>query len=201
MFSAMAADLAGTADNCVPVRKGALADAAIVGDSLTYLRHNEMPYIFLKSKVFEWILTNFGIILLERDNAAGVKRTISRFDWQTHHIDLSSIKFTTPGAGMTDYACDIKFQIGERRLSIDIVKSEIGYAKLVYLALVELATEQQRNDLMIKEARAIKTQIIINGADPVTICNTARELITQFAPASYAEVFERAMADHPADRL
>lgn len=201
MFSAMAADLAGTADNCTPVRKAGLADSAVVGDSLTYLRRSEMPYIFLKSKVMEWIFTNFGMIMIERENAAGVKRTIKRLDWQTHHIDLDSITFITPGVSMTDYSCDLKFQVGNRHISIDIVKSEIAYAKLVYLALVELATEQQRYDLMMTEARAIKTQIIINGTDPSTISSTARELVTQFAPLSYADVFERAMSDHPADRL
>ena len=204
MFKSMAADMAGTSDNCTPVRiKGAVADASVAGDSLSFLRHGETPYIFLKSLVFEWIFTNLGLILLERDNAAGVKRTVSRFDWQTQHIELSTVKFVTPGAGSTDYSCSCSFQIGQRAITIDIVKTEMDFAKSTYLAILELAAEQQRNGLMMSEARAIlaKTQVIINASDPSAVCGSARELVTQFAPASYGDILERAMADQPAGRV
>lgn len=203
MFKSMAADFAGTADNCTPVRKGGMSDAAVAGDSLSFLRRGETPYIFLKSISFEWIFTNLGLVLIERENAAGVKRSVTRFDWQEQHIVLSSIKFVTPGAGSTDYSCGIHFRIGERAITIDIVKAEMDFAKVVYVAILELAAEQERNSLMMREARAIlaKTQIIINAADPAAVCSSARELVTQLAPASYGDVLERAMADHPADRL
>lgn len=206
MFKAMAADFGGTSDNCTPVRiKGGMAaDTAVAGDSLSYLRRGETPYIFLKSVVFEWIFTNLGLILIERDNAAGVKRTVSRFDWQTQHIELSTVKFVTPGAGATDYSCSVNFQIGQRGISIEVVKAEMEFAKSVYLAVLELAAEQQRNGLMMSEAKAIlgKTQIIINESrDPAVVCASARELVVQFAPASYGDVLERALADPPAGRM
>ena len=101
MFKAMTADLAGTIDNCTPVPRETWNDPATVGDSLEFLRAGEKVQVYLKSKVFEFIFTDLALLRIERDNAAGVKRTMRRQEWVWSEVGVP--KFTTPGAGMTDY--------------------------------------------------------------------------------------------------
>jgi len=95
-------------------------------------------------------------------DAGGVKRFVTRQDWQISNIDLASIKFTTPGAGVTDYACEIDFNLGPSRIHIEVVKSEIEKAKVFFIFLIELASEQQRNAACLSEARLNKSQIILS---------------------------------------
>ena len=196
MFKAMAADIAGTSDNCSFVAKSHFGDPTHV-DSLSFVRHTETVRVFLKSKIYEFIFTDKGLIRIERDNAAGVKRFITRQDWQIASIDLASIKFTTPGAGMTDYACEIDFNLGNMRIHIEVVKAEIEKAKMLFLFLVELASEQQRNAACLSEARLNKSQIILSpgAGDTASLVSfqsaLARDLLNQFAPISYASVFEK----------
>ena len=192
----MAADFAGTADNCTPIQIGDVSQMAKEADSLSYLRHGEKPYIFLKSKVFEWIFSDLGLTRIERDNAAGVKRTIRRHEWFTNIINTGSVVFTTPGAGITDFSCDLQFQMGNHVFKIDIVKSELEYAKQVYICLNEIAIEQKRNtDCMGIALKQFST--LMAQQDPATLSSLtismSKELNDKYDPVSFAHVFERCM--------
>lgn len=113
MFKSIGADLLGTSDNCAIIPR----DKFLSEDSINfYCLNDEVPFIYLKSKVFEYIFTDQALITIERDNAAGVKQSIGRWDWQTYH--LSNVLFVTPGAGMTDYSCSIKFYLADQNLKL-----------------------------------------------------------------------------------
>ena len=198
MFKAMAADLAGTSDNCTPVPREKWSDPATVNDSLEFLRPGEQVHVYLKSKIYEWIFTDLGLLRIERENAAGIKRYISRLPWVTNDIQLQSLRFATAGAGMTDYACDIDSVIGGQRVHIEIVKSETPFARKLFLALTEIAVEQLRNKQILSQAQSLKTQILVGSADPAALSNllsvASRDLILTWDPISYGHVFEKVMA-------
>ena len=199
MFKSMAADLAGTSDNCHPIKLDKFADPNEVGDSLSFLKKGERPFIFLKSKIFEFIFTDLALIRIERDNSGGVKRFTTRYEWQFFTLQASSMKFTSAGAGMTDYACEIDFCLGDSAIHIEIIKSESDYAKLIYLTLLELGTEQYRNKLMLNEAQTLKSQVLINASDAASFANmqilASQEIISKFVPVSYASIFEKNMSE------
>ena len=195
MFKAMTGDLAGTSDNCTPVPREKWSDPATVGDSLEFLRAGEKVHVYLKSKVFEFIFTDLGLLRIERDNAAGVKRSMSRQEWVWSEVGVP--KFTTPGAGMTDFACEIDCMVGKQPLHIEIVKSEMPYARKLYLCLTELSIEMARNKQYLAQANTLKTQIMAN-ADPAALfgmlSTTGRDLINTYDPVNFGHVFERCMA-------
>ena len=197
MFKAMAADLAGTSDNCSVVPREKWSDPAVVGDSLEFLRAGEKVHVYLKSKVFEFIFTDLGLLRIERDNAAGVKRSMVRQEWVWS--DLGVPKFTTPGAGMTDFACEIECRIGNQNLHIEIVKAEMPFARKLFLCLQEICIEQNRNKQYLAQANTLKTQIMAN-ADPAALLNmltvTSRSLIDAYDPVNFGHVFEKCMAGH-----
>ena len=195
MFKAMTADLAGTSDNCTPVPREKWNDPATVGDSLEFLRAGEKVQVFLKSKVFEFIFTDLALLRIERDNAAGVKRTIRRHEWVWSEVGVP--KFTTPGAGMTDFACDIDVTIGKELVHIEIVKSEMPYARKLFLCLTELSVEMVRNKQYLAQSNTLKTQIMAN-ADPAALfgmlSTTGRDLINTYDPVNFGHIFEKGMA-------
>lgn len=197
MTSAMS-DMAGTADNCSPVRPSQFGDAA-VAESLTYLRVGETPYIFLKSKVFEWIFTDLALVKIERENAAGIKRIIRRHEWFCSDLRVESLKFTTAGAGLTDFSCHIEFDLGSSHIDIEVVKSETEYAKLVYHCLSELAVAQARNKQMLGAATTLRQQILVNATDTAAVSNllvvASQDIVNAYDPISYAQVFQRCMTE------
>jgi len=193
MFKSMAADLAGTSDNCTPIPREKWNDPAH-GDSMEFLRAGEKVQVYLKSKIFEFIFTDLALIRVERDNASGVKRTIGRQEWVWSEVGVP--KFTTPGAGMTDFACEIDCFVGNKRLHIEIVKSEMAFGRKLFLCLNELCLEMVRNKQYLAQANTLKTQILAN-ADPATLVGmlsvTSRDLINAYDPVNFGHVFERCM--------
>jgi hypothetical protein len=92
MFKSLGADLMGTSDNCTPIRRD---DLQAAGDILSYLLPREKPWIILKSKIKEFVFTDHALIFIERDNIAGTRRVINRYNY----IDckFSDVRFETPG--------------------------------------------------------------------------------------------------------
>ena len=179
----------GTADNCTPIPKPQFSSESSLS---FYCLNDETPYIFLKSKINEYIFTDQALILIERDNAAGVKQIINRYDWQTHR--LSHVIFETPGAGMTDYACEIKFRLDNREWSIDIVKAEIATARMYYAVLIKLAREQLQYSLKLKRAESVVASHMINAQindkSIGQIALDSAELLHTLVPISYKHVFQ-----------
>ena len=194
MFKAMAGDLAGTSDNCVFVPQEKWQDPSH-GDSLQFLLPGEKVQVFLKSKIFEFIFTDLALIRIERDNAGGVKRTIVRQEWIWS--DVSVPKFTTPGAGMTDFACEIDCNIGNQRLHLEIVKGEMAQARKLFICLNELCITMNRNKQYLAQTNTLKSQIMVN-ADPATLVSmlsiTSRDLIDKYDPFNFGHVFEKCMS-------
>ncbi len=168
MFSSIGADLAGTSNNCHPVERASFADIKEVGDSLTYLLPQESPFVFWKSKVMEYIFTDTSLVIIERNNAAGIQRKVKRYLYS--QTDFSDPIMETPGAGMTDYSCTIRVLMStlpERLLSIDVDKKYFeSHAKSFYLALCEIVELQamQRRSYDIASSLLGKSQILIQNS-------------------------------------
>ena len=185
----MGADLLGTADNCTPIPRDKFSSE----DSINFFCLNdEIPYIYLKSKVFEYIFTDQSLIKVERDNAAGVKQQISRWDWQSHN--LSNILFDTPGAGMTDYSCSIKFYLGNQSFEIDIIKAEMATARVYYHVLNKLSREMRQMKLKLARAESIATSNMISDKNIGQIAiDASNQIHDAFNLVSYKHVFESSL--------
>lgn len=181
----------GTADNCTPIPR----DKFVSEDSINfYCLDDETPYIYLKSKINEYIFTDQALIKIERDNAAGVKQIISRAHWQLNKLSL--IQFETPGAGLTDFACELKFDLGGTKYSIDIVKSEIATARIYYSILLKLSREMRLNNVKLDRAESFAKSSLINdnkniGQSAIDATNLIHDTYNVF---SYKQVFESALS-------
>ena len=188
MFKSVIGDIAGTGDNCRIINKSQFGDTKVVEDSLTYLMRDEVAHVFLKSKMKEFIFTQFGLILLSRVNAAGTKVQVHRFDYNKNSI--SGVMFETAGVGMTDYSCGIKFGMGGLgQITMDIVKEEQEQAKRVYLVLADLSREQVYNDILLNTAKGLLSKVILQGADTNWAANTTDILMNKYEPKQYTEIF------------
>ena len=140
MFSGskIAADLAGTADNCTCVPRESVHQEL----SSKYLLNGETAYIFLKSAKEDHIFTDQAYIVSKGNTAGGLKRTIYRVEYCDNPI--SNVMFETGGIGVTDQDCELKFTIASHNISIDIRKQDQELGVLYYRALSALAIEHSR---------------------------------------------------------
>ena len=168
MFSSIGADLVGTSNNCHPVERASFTDIKEVGDSLSYLLPQESPFVFWKSKVIEYIFTDTSVVIIERNNAAGIQRKIHRYLYA--QTEFGDPVMETPGIGMTDYSCTIRILMStlpERVLSIDVDKKYFeSHAKSFYLAMCEIVEIQamQRRQYEIASSLLSKSQILIQNS-------------------------------------
>ena len=142
----------------------------------------------------EYIFTDQALIKIERDNAAGVKQLVTRSHWKVN--TLSNVIFETPGGGMTDYACEIKFNLGNTDFSIDVVKSEIATARIYYSVLLKLSREQRQIKYKLERAEGIaKSSLNSSDKNIGQIAIDASNLIHDtFNTFSYKQVFESALS-------
>jgi hypothetical protein len=202
MFSAIGADLVGTSNNCHPVERASFIDIKEVGDSLTYLLPEESPYVFWKSKVMEYIFTDTSLVIIERNNAAGVQRKINRYLYAT--TDFDNPVMETPGAGMTDYSCTIRVvmsSLPERVLSIDVDKKYFeSHAKSFYLALCEIVELQamQRRGYDLANNLVGKNQFMIQNASESFMAKmmieTATLIEATYKKYKYGYIFQKHLA-------
>jgi hypothetical protein len=95
------------------------------------------------------------------------------------------------GIGVTDLACEIKFVIDRKEISIDVVKSEAETAKSYYQAIVSLSIAQWRNRSIRDTAMQMLSKIILNESSQLpAITAFSKELSLNYLPESYANVFE-----------
>ena len=191
MNIAIGGDMLGTADNCTPIPR----DKFLSEDSINfYCLDDETPYIYLKSKINEYIFTDQAFIVIVRDNAGGVKQNITRCHWQLNN--LSNISFETPGAGMTDFACELKFGLGNANYSIDIIKSEIATARIYYSVLLKLSREMRITKQKLDRAESFAKSSLIQdnkniGQSAIDASNLIHDTYNTF---SYKHVFEAALS-------
>ncbi|TYZ67248.1 hypothetical protein PybrP1_006026 [[Pythium] brassicae (nom. inval.)] len=133
MLKSLVKDLAGTADICKTVSNLSKTLAA------AYLLPGETLLFAFASPKEEFAFTNEALITVCGENATTTRKLVSRFDYREHQ--LSHVQFET--TGRVDRDCEIKFQIGEYWMSIDVARKEEELVKTHYKALVVLAREQR----------------------------------------------------------
>ena len=97
---------------------------------------------------------------------------------------------------MTDYACEIKFNLGNTDFSIDVVKSEIATARIYYSVLLKLSREQRQIKYKLERAEGIaKSSLNSSDKNIGQIAIDASNLIHDtFNTFSYKQVFESALS-------
>ncbi|GAB9465480.1 P-loop containing nucleoside triphosphate hydrolase [Globisporangium polare] len=132
MFKSLAKDLSGTADICNTVTNfSKLAGAQYV------LPKEEILFAFQSAKE-EFVFTDQALITVCGENATTTRRLVLRYEYREN--PLTKVQFET--TGRVDRDCEIKFQIGEYSIFIDIAKKEEELVKTHYKALVALSREQ-----------------------------------------------------------
>ncbi|TYZ68813.1 hypothetical protein PybrP1_011660 [[Pythium] brassicae (nom. inval.)] len=132
MFKSMVKDISGTADICsVATKLEKLQGAAYL------LPREEILFAFASAKE-EFVFTNEALITVRGENATTTRKLVARYEFREHQ--LSHVQFET--TGRVDRDCEIKFQIGDEVISIDIERKEEELVKAHYKALVALAREQ-----------------------------------------------------------
>ncbi|UJL45880.1 PH domain-containing protein [Virgibacillus sp. NKC19-16] len=116
-------------------------------DADDYVRHedDEQIYFLIKTKADEYCFTNLALIHVDGENATSSKQTLRRYPYSQHKI--SDVVMET--AGKVDMDIEIKFQIGNQVLSIDVHKEEIDKLKDLYKALLYISEITHANEVML----------------------------------------------------
>jgi len=170
-------------------------------DADDYLFHEDHEKIFflIKSKKDEYCFTNLSFIHVDGDSAVSSKRSIRRYPWGAYSVHGVSIET----AGTIDLDVELKFSIGETRLSIDVRKSFLEALKDIYKALTSIGHLQAREGKAREHAFHCSTVIgsmyKINAADPEAVTrqymslldalNTA--VIDRHTTRDFGSVFEK----------
>ncbi|MEH7462726.1 PH domain-containing protein [Bacillus thuringiensis] len=146
MFKKVAADMLGLSDIGSVITP---ADYDKV-DADDYVMHeeNEKIYFLIKSKTDEYCFTNTALIHVDGTSAVSKKRTLRRYNYNTHKI--SNVLLET--AGTVDLDIEIKFTMGGEHYSIDIHKKHIEEVKDLYKALLKIAEITHENDIATQYA-------------------------------------------------
>ncbi|MBM7553338.1 PH domain-containing protein [Thalassobacillus pellis] len=112
-------------------------------DDFVLTEDGERIHFLIKSKSDEYCFTNKALIHLDGEKASSSKRNIYRYDYYKHPIRDVSIET----AGTIDLDLEIKFSIGDRKLSIDIDKNEGEAIADLYKSLVAISQIQEDNSL------------------------------------------------------
>lgn len=199
MFSGATKVLAegiGAADNC-SIFFGREAFIA-VSEYQAFLLPEETPQILLKCTKGEYVFTDIALTVVFGEAAAGSKRGINRFEYRLHK--MKSVRFET--GGLVDTDCNLKVQIGNTSLDIDIKKKEQEAAVRVYRILHALINVQESEDRSEKIAIAAFTSSLGSSltSDPAVLQNMvnvamfgAESINNRYSRRSYKEVFDAAM--------
>lgn len=119
-------------------------------ESDDYVMHekDEKIYFLIKTKSDEYCFTNIALIHVDGDSAVSKKRTLKRYDYKyspIRHVVLET-------AGTIDLDVEIKFQIGEETMDIDINKNFSNQIKDLYKSLVEIERIMKENEKYRKYA-------------------------------------------------
>ncbi|HYW30240.1 MAG TPA: PH domain-containing protein [Gemmatimonas sp.] len=175
MFKKFAAEAFGLSDIGVIVPP---ADYNKV-DADDYLFHEDKERIFflIKSKKDEYCFTNLALVHVDGDSAVSSKRSIRRYPWGTSAVHGVSIET----AGTIDLDIELKFNIGDVKLSIDVRKSFIEPLKDIYKALTSIGHQQGREAAARQHAlhcsSVVGSMFRINSADPETIARHYTSLV------------------------
>ncbi len=166
---------------------------------MVLLLPGETPYILLKSAKDEYLFTDRALIFIDGESVTSPKRTITRTDYCTSSI--SSVVLVTPG--VMDNDCSIDF-IMERRWRLEIRKSEVENAKLVFKLLDSLALYKHQLSRRYDLEKFTRSEMskanfhILPGANQADLMSSLTQNCSDWCtkmellclPISYKSVFE-----------
>lgn len=115
-------------------------------DADDYVMHedNEKIYFLIKTKADEYCFTNLAIIHVDGMSATSSKRTLKRYPYSQHKV--SGVVLET--AGKIDMDVEIKFQIGNVTIDVDVRKDQIEQLKDLYKALLRISEISYENEII-----------------------------------------------------
>lgn len=132
MFRGWVRDLTNTASIC-----RAASDLSDL-QSAKYLLPGEQLLFAWTSAKEEFAFSNFAMITVYAENAVTTRTLIKRFEYRDHL--LSNVRMVT--TGRLDLDCEIKFDMADEEITIDVKRKEQSKAQDFYGMLVLLAREQ-----------------------------------------------------------
>lgn len=117
------------------------------GDDFILQEDGEKIFYVIKSKMDEYVFTNYALIHVDGKSALEKKRLIKRYDFKYHK--LSGVMLET--AGTIDLDIEIKFSINETAFSIDVDKNQLPQLKQLYKSLIEIGNMQKHNDTLFTD--------------------------------------------------
>ncbi len=181
-------ELLGTNDNCSCIAKDQVrAQAACVG----FILEDELPYCLFKSVKQEYVFTDRALIIYAGEAAVGKKRFVSRFDY-TEHI-ISNVSFETAGMSATDLDCELKFDIGNKQVSIDVKKNEQDIAISYYRGILRVSQAMMQNRQKFRTALEMMGKSLTSGTPAGKDLEALIEQVYhRYNPISYSDAFQRA---------
>lgn len=189
MFKKLAADALGLSDI------GAVIDPAdydqVDADDFLFHEDGERIYFLIKSKKDEYCFTNLALVHVDGESAVSSKRSIRRYPWSTHQV--RDVIFET--AGKIDLDVELKFNIGDVRVSIDVRKQFGEPLKDVYKALTSIghqqATDERARQHALHVCNVIGTMYKLAGADPEGVSQQYVSLLDALNAAVLDRYFTR----------
>ncbi|KKB41541.1 PH domain-containing protein [Bacillus thermotolerans] len=174
MFKKIASDALGLSDigKIIPPSDYDKTDA----DDYVMHEDDEKIYFVIKTKADEYCFTNLAIIHVDGESAMSSKRTLRRYPYAQYKI--SNVVLET--AGKIDMDVEIKFQIGNEMIDIDVRKDQIEQLKDLYKALLRIAELTHENNIYMDMAsesinRAV-TVLQNSRTDEQNLSNTYKQL-------------------------
>lgn len=117
------------------------------GDDFILQEDGEKIFYVIKSKMDEYVFTNYALIHVDGKSALEKKRLVRRYDFK--YQKLSGVMLET--AGTIDLDIEIKFSINEKAFSIDVDKNQLPQLKQLYKSLIEIGNMQKHNDMLFTD--------------------------------------------------
>lgn len=146
MFGKVAADVLGISD--VGRVIGPQDFDKVDADDYVMHEDGETIIFLIKSKSDEYCFTNKALIHVDGASAASSKRSILRYEYSMHMI--SNVWLET--AGKLDMDVELKFNIGNRQMSIDVHKDHLEWLKDLYKSLIKISEIKRENELLLQQA-------------------------------------------------
>lgn len=197
MFKKLAAEALGLSDIgiIVPPSDYDKVDA----DDYLFHEDKEKIYFLIKSKKDEYCFTNLAFVHVDGESAVSSKRSIRRYPWGSHHVHGVMIET----AGTIDLDIELKFSIGDVKLSIDVRKNFIEQLKDIYKALTSIGHIQGKEASARQHALHCSTVVgsmyRMNAGDPESVVrqyhamldalNTA--VIERYTTRDFGATFEK----------
>lgn len=200
MFKKLASDALGLSDIGTVISREDFDKTD--SDDFIFNEKDEKIYFLIKTKSDEYCFTNYALIHVDGANAMSKKRLLRRYDYEYYAVD--SVQLET--AGTIDLDVEIKFNIGNVPLSIDIHKKFLNEIKDLYKALHAIALEQKSNAFKMETAKQslnlAASALGRIGNDAISPASSFKEITSfshnwlldqkdQFVKKDFGDVFER----------